>query len=229
MRQRIYIESTVWYQMVNYADSEFKEMARQLFSLIKEERYETYISNAVLEEISCNSKKYRKRLEELIGKYKPVVLVQNADVDDIAAAYVENAFRHRRRDEVLADAYHAAIATVANISYIASYNYRNLLSVRTLEHMNAVNLLAGFNHFLSIVPPFMFLDLPAYNGEKGAISEKVWEIKKDYGGKLLKLERENAGKRHKHHVDAAGREAKKLGLLVVSLAAPQPVLEHPLL
>ncbi|MBD3392994.1 MAG: PIN domain-containing protein [Chitinivibrionales bacterium] len=217
MRQRIYVESTVWYQMVNYADSEFKDMARQLFSLIEEERYEIFISNVVLEEISFNSKKYRARLEELIGRYKPAVLVQNADVDDIASAYVENAFRHRERTDVLADAQHAATATVANISYIASYNYRNLLSVRALEHFNAVNLLAGYNHFLSIVPPFMFLDLASYNGEKGAISDKVWTIKASHGKKLAKLEKNGLEKRLKHHRDTANRAAKKLGLQTVSL------------
>jgi predicted nucleic acid-binding protein len=217
MRQKIYVESTVWYQMVNYSDSEFKDTAKQLLSLIEEARYETYISNAVLEEISLNSSKYRKKLEELIKRCKPLVLVQNADSEDIAAAYVENAFRHRDRAEVLADAHHAAIATVANISYVASYNYRNLLSVRTLEHFNAVNLLAGYHHYLSIAPPFMFLDLTTYNGEKGAVDDKVWSIKKSHGTKLEKLERDPLRKRLKHYSQVAGRAAKKLGLETINL------------
>jgi predicted nucleic acid-binding protein len=203
--------------MVNYTDSEFKSMARELFMLIEEDRYETYISNAVLEEIAFNSKKYRKRLEELIGRYKPIVLVQNHDTEDIAAAYIENAFRHRKKAEVFPDALHAAIATVANISYIASYNYRNLLSVRALEHINAVNLIAGYNHFLSIVPPFMFLDLPSYNGEKGEVDDKVWQIKSEYGKKIEKLLKVSGSMRMKHYHDIAKRMASKFNLRVVRL------------
>jgi|GEM_PF-4471493 len=217
MRQRIYIETTVWYQMVNYAESEFKEMSRRLFGLIEKARYETFISTVVLEEITLNSSKYRKRLELLIDTYKPVVLVPNAEAEDIAAAYVENAFRGRVRSEVLADAFHAAIATVANISYIASYNYRNLLSVRVLENFNAVNLLAGYNHFLSIIPPFMFLDLVDYNGEKGAVDDRVWMIKRDVGEKFEKLYRVPLSKRMRHYGDVAKRAQKKFGVQILAI------------
>jgi predicted nucleic acid-binding protein len=203
--------------MVNYVDSEFKDTTKQLFKLIEKERYETYISNAVLEEIACNSKKYRARLEELLEKYKPIVLVQNADVEDIASAYIENAFRHRERTDVVGDAYQVATATVANISYIASYNYRNLLSVQTMERMNAVNLLAGYNRYLSIVPPFMFLELENYNGEKGEIDDKVWTIKTAYGKKIEKTEKKAPGKRLKHYRNAARKGMKKLGLQMVEL------------
>jgi predicted nucleic acid-binding protein len=217
MPQRIYIETTVWYQMVNYADSEFKEMAKRLFKLIERERFETFISNTVLEEISYNSPKYRDRLEDLISKYKPAVLVQNAEAEDIASAYIENAFRHRVRSEVLVDAHHAATATVANISYVASYNYRNLLSVKAVENFNAVNLLAGYNHFLSIVPPFMFLDLVDYNGEHGVVDDKVWGIKNDIGEKLEDLLCGSPSARIRHYSDVARKAEKRLGIKLVQI------------
>jgi predicted nucleic acid-binding protein len=219
MAQRIYIETTVWYQMVNYADSEFKEMAQRLFKLIERERFETFISNTVLEEISFNSPKYRARLEELIEKYKPTVLVQNAEAEDIASAYIENAFRSRVRTEVLADAHHAATATVANISYVASYNYRNLLSVRAIENFNAVNLLAGYNHFLSIVPPFMFLDLVDYNGEHGVVDDRVWEIKVEFGTKLMELLKNPPSVRIRHYSDTARKAEKNFGLKTIHLGS----------
>ncbi len=218
LRQKVYIESTVWYQMVNYAESEFKETARQLFDLVKEDHYEIYISDIVLDEISCNSGKYRKKLENLITKYKPRVLLQNADSDDVAQAYVENAFLNRDRAEVIVDACHAAIATIANISYMASYSYRTLLKVQNLAHFNAVNILAGYGHALTALPPFMFLDLERYNGEKGVVVDKVWEIKKECGRKMLEIMKLEEKKRLAERDRSARKHAKKLGLDLVQIS-----------
>ncbi len=217
IRQKIYIESTVWYQMVNYASSEFKSMARQLFGLIEENHYDIYISNIVLEEIYLNDRKYRRKLLDLIARYKPLLLVQNSEADDVAAAYIENAFKQRKREGVLVDSYHAAIATVANISYIVSYNYRNLLKVQTLAHMNAVNLLAGFGHSLTVLPPFMFLNLEDYNGEKGEVDHKVWEIKTRCGEKIEQLRAKSAKTRRNEFLRRADRHAQVLGLELVQI------------
>jgi predicted nucleic acid-binding protein len=218
IRQKIYIESTVWYQMVNYAGSEFKETARQLFELVDQERYEVFISDIVLEEIACNSGKYRKKLEQLIGKYKPKVLLQNASSDDIAQAYAENAFLKRDRAEIIVDACHAAIATIANISYMASYSYRTLLNVQNLAHFNAVNILAGYGHSLTALPPFMFLDLSSYSGEKGEVVDKVWSIKKECGKKLLDIMSYDEKKRKTERDTRARKRAKKLGLDLVQIS-----------
>jgi predicted nucleic acid-binding protein len=216
-KKRIYVETTVWYQMVNYSESEFKETAKQLFRLVEEDRYEIFISNIVLEEIGLNRTKYKKKLEKLLKEYKPHILVQNDEVEDIAAAYMENAYRGRNREDVYADAFHAAICCVANISYIVSYNYRHLLNVDAIEHLNAVNLLAGYNRFLSALPPFMFLNLEEYAGEKGTVDEKVWEIKRSLGEKYIELEKEKASKRRRYHKNHVKRNATRLELPVYEL------------
>lgn len=212
MTSKVYIESTVWYQMVNYSDSGFKDRAQQLFDLLSEKEFSVFISNIVLEEISFNGKKYRKRLEELLKKYKPKIILQSQETDDIAMAYIENAYRGRPRSSVIVDAFHAAIATTANITYMASFNYRNLLNVKVTEHMNAVNLLAGYNRHLTILPPFMFLSLPSYDGEKGNIDKQVWDIKTDFGKKLEKMLEKPEKKRMQFHESVTNDAARKFGL-----------------
>lgn len=214
IKQRVYVESTVWYQMVNYAESGFQKMARHLLSLIKENRYEVYISSVVLLEISLNAPKYREKLMELLKECKPLVLMQNADADDVARAYLENAYANKPKETCVADALHAAIATTANISYIASYDYRYLLSVRMLEEINAVNLLAGYNHFLSAVPPFMFLDLQRYDGEQGSVASTVWNIKAKAGVRLLELMNKTPKEQDRARKKLLSEYAGKLGLKV---------------
>jgi predicted nucleic acid-binding protein len=220
MRQRIYIETTVWYQMVNYSTSEFKENSQRLLQLVKEEHYELYISNVVLEEISLNSKKYRERLEALLEEHKPIVLMQNGHAEDMAAAYVENAFKGRERNDVLVDMMHMAVATTANISYVSTYNYRNLLKVGVLEHVNVVNLLAGCRNMVTAMPPYMFLDLESFNGEKGEVHDRVWELKDGLGEKLRSLAKKSKANRDKYHQRVVRDCGERLGLQAIQISSP---------
>ncbi|MBD3317691.1 MAG: PIN domain-containing protein [Chitinivibrionales bacterium] len=213
--QRIYLESTVWYQLVNYRDSGFKERAQQMIEQIEREDYTICISNIVLEELAYNRPKYRKRVEELVDRHKPIVLVQSESSEDLAMAYIENAFKERPRHEVIVDALHASIATTSNIAYMATYNYRNLLNVKTLEHMNGVNLLAGYHLSLAAYPPFMFLELWDYEGDMGSVHKAVWEIKKKLGKRLEEaLYRKRLHHREEVHTSTVKR-ATKLGLRVI--------------
>lgn len=203
--------------MVNYSSSEFKERAQQLFDLIGQKKYEIYISNIVLEEIGHNTRIYRNKLEELIKRYKPVVIFQNDETELLAGAYTENAYKSKKVSECLCDAFHAAIATAANISYMVSYNYRNLLNINVLEHINSVNLLAGYNHSLSIYPPFMFLDLNLFQGDKGTVDDHIWQIKADYSKKLISLGKKTSAKKLSYHKTFTNRMLKKMSLQTVNI------------
>jgi hypothetical protein len=216
--RRVYLEPTVWYQLANYTASEFKVRAEELFRLVAQGGYAIYVSDILLEEINHNTPAYRRRTEELLHKHRPVVILHNPEVDVLAEAYMENAFKGRRHHEVLADAYHAAVATASGITYMASYNYRNLLNVRILEQINAVNLIAGYNRQLAVLPPFMFLDLSHYEGEKGGVHDTVWTIKAACGRKLEQLLAKKVAKRDEHFRSLA-TNAGKLGLETVRLSA----------
>jgi hypothetical protein len=53
----------------------------------------------------------------------------------------------------LADRLYVAIATVAEIDMLVSWNYRHLVNVRRREKVNAANLFAGYTKPLEIVTP----------------------------------------------------------------------------
>lgn len=219
MRQKLYIESTVWYQLVNYASSGFKDRAEEMFNLIGKDNYEVYISNIVLEEIALNSSKYRERLFSLIKKYKPIVIFQDQDIELLAHAYTEHAFKGIHKQDVICDAFHAAIATAANINYMVSYNYRYLLNIGIQEHMKSVNLFAGYTHSCMILPPFMFLKFHAYSGETGSIDKMVWGIKRLYGEKLAELAKKTESKRLSYHKAFTNKMIGKLGLQTITVSA----------
>jgi CRISPR/Cas system endoribonuclease Cas6 (RAMP superfamily) len=118
---------------------------------------------------------------------------------------------------VICDAFHAAIATVANINYMVSYNYRYLLNIGIQEHMKSVNLLAGYTNSCMILPPFMFLKFEAYNGETGSVDKLVWEIKRAYGNKLEELAKKTEAKRFSFHKIFTNRAIRKLGLKTITV------------
>ncbi len=217
MRHRIYVESTVWYQMANFSDSELKDRVGQFFEYASAGRYSFCISNVVLEELEKNNERYRIRVEELLARYKPQVFMQNGETEDVADAYIENAFKGRPVEDVFGDAMHAAAATTGNISYMASWNWRHLLNVRYIENINAVNMLAGYNHNLSILPPFMFVDMDHFEGDRGGIHDQVWEIKRGYGRKMIELKQLPPTERLQYHQDFALEVAKRLGLELVDV------------
>jgi predicted nucleic acid-binding protein len=214
---RVYLESTVWYQLANYSGSEFKNRAQQLIELLGHSDYTFYVSTLVLEELAYNSRTYRLRVEDLLRKHRPVVIVPTTEAEMLAEAYVENAFPKRERREVLADAMHAAVAVTAGLTYMASYNWRNLLNVHTLAHINGINLIAGHNRQLAILPPFMFLSLEQYEGEKGTVDKAVWKLKSEYGKDLQSLLGKKPDRRTKHYEEFAQRAQNDLGLQVVRL------------
>jgi hypothetical protein len=70
---KLYIDTSVWNFI--YADDapEKQEVTKMFFENIDD--YDIYISNIVLEEIEQADIQKRKKLEELLVKYKPKVLV----------------------------------------------------------------------------------------------------------------------------------------------------------
>jgi hypothetical protein len=151
----------------------------------------------------------------LLAHYRPMVIMHPPGTDDLALAYLENAFKNSRPRDVLVDALHAAIATASNIPYMATYNYRNLLSIKRQEQMNAINMLAGYHVHLALLPPFMFLDLAEYTGEKGAIDKSIWDIKTSLGKKLEALFKLSPAHRLAYHESIVHTAAKNLGLGVL--------------
>ena len=89
-----------------------------------------------------------------INKLAPVALEPNEQSEDLAAAYLRaGVIPAKKRD----DARHVAIATVAGLEIVVSWNHRHLANERKRALFNAVNRLAGFDRALLIHTPFEVL------------------------------------------------------------------------
>jgi hypothetical protein len=68
-------------------------------------------------------------------------LALSAEAEELAAAYVEDgAIGARMR----ADALHIALATVARVDVLVSWNFKHIVNLKRIHAHNAVNLKRGY-------------------------------------------------------------------------------------
>jgi hypothetical protein len=81
----------------------------------------------------------------------PVVLEPSEESEELAEAYLRaEIIPAKNRD----DARHVAVATVAGLEIVVSWNHRHLANERKRNLFNAVNRLAGHEQVLLIHTPF---------------------------------------------------------------------------
>ena len=70
-------------------------------------------------------------------------------IRDLAEAYIE---KEIFPEKYIDDAFHVAMASYYEISYLVSWNYEHLVKVKTRRLVNSVNILEGFRE-IEIVSP----------------------------------------------------------------------------
>jgi predicted nucleic acid-binding protein len=149
---QLYIETSVWSHW--YADDapERREATREFLRCCRNspDRFGTCISAFVLDELRDSPGELAVQLEALVQDLAPSILEPGPDVYELAQAYVDLAVLPVGK---LADRLHVALATVAEVDILVSWNYRHLVNVNRREKINAANRFAGYTKRLEIVTP----------------------------------------------------------------------------
>lgn len=134
---RIYVDTSV---IGGCLDEEFRIPSIRLFDRGRGGDALLVISDTTLAELASAPPKVRKVIEglpeeciELIG--------QDAESEELAEEYIRQAVVPRR---MLADAQHIAVATVARVDVLVSWNFRHIVNLDRIRAFNAVNLRAGY-------------------------------------------------------------------------------------
>jgi predicted nucleic acid-binding protein len=138
----IYIETTIcnFYFADDAPDKQQDTLT--LFQEIKEGKYAAYTSFAVLDEINKTSQaQKREDMLALIKEYDIGVLEDDSEADALADIYVrEGIIPSKYRD----DALHIAVATIAEMNIILSWNFQHIVKLKTRNMVNAINLREGY-------------------------------------------------------------------------------------
>jgi predicted nucleic acid-binding protein len=139
---KIYVETSVVSGLTDDDPPERRAVAKALFASIAEgRRFAAHISSLVVEEIMRGPEELVKEFDALTRQLEFALLEPTAEAEDLAERYIlEGVISERHRN----DAVHLAIATVAELDVVLSWNLDHMVNLRRIHRINGVNLLQGY-------------------------------------------------------------------------------------
>jgi len=142
---RIYIDTSV---IGGCFDYEFASWSNGLMEDFRSGRYQAVLSDITAAEIEPAGDQIRQLYAELLDIGSEVLQVTE-EVLNLATAYsVHGILSNRFKNDML----HIAIATIANVDVVVSWNFRHIVRLDKIRLFNAVNIEMGYR-ILSIYSP----------------------------------------------------------------------------
>lgn len=136
MKQRIYIDTSV---IGGYFDTEFESTTRELFQEVQQGEYKIVISSVTLGELELAPNKVKTLLNDLKINYELINLTDEA---------VELATKYLKEDVVGKTSYddclHIAIATIARLDFLVSWNFKHIVNIKRIRGYNGINIKNGY-------------------------------------------------------------------------------------
>lgn len=137
MTPRVYTDTSV---LGGCEDEEFREPSRRLLEAFLKGKLTLVLSELTLRELEAAPEGVRALVGTVPQAHiEPVPL--SPEAEELAAAYIEDgAIAVRMR----ADALHIALATVARVDILVSWNFKHIVNLKRIHAFNAVNLKRGY-------------------------------------------------------------------------------------
>ena len=130
----LYLDTSIF---GGYYDDIFMQETRLLFEKIKAGKYDVFISDLVEGEL----KKAPENVRNLLNSLKYELIEVSSECENLADEYIkEKVVGETSRD----DCVHIATATINNIDYLISWNYKHIVRAEKIKGYNSVNLKNGY-------------------------------------------------------------------------------------
>jgi len=137
MKLRIYIDASV---VGGCEDNEFAEDSLRLMDCFVRGDFLLVVSTLTVQELSAAPDEVRERLAT-VPEAHIEILQLDAKTRELAEAYIaEGVITANMR----ADAQHIAMATVARVDVLVSWNFKHIVNLRRIHGYNSVNLRQGY-------------------------------------------------------------------------------------
>jgi hypothetical protein len=146
---RLYLDTSVIGAMWDEEMPEKIRITRALLNSIVEGKHTGIISNIVLEEIDRCPDKLREKLVGEIQKIPVLVISEDENSVELLETYEKEDFI---RKGARLDLRHLAVATVGGVDAVVSWNFRDIVNIRTRRAVHAINLRLGYP-LIEIVSP----------------------------------------------------------------------------
>lgn len=138
---RLYLDTSVLGAMFDDEPPDRREKTRLFFQRVRMQRDTLYISDVVLDEIGRAPEHLQFSLIRVVKEIRPFVLPESRETLALAEAYVaSHVVPVSSRD----DARHVAVATVAGVEALVSWNFKHIVNVRRRRLVYSVNIRLGY-------------------------------------------------------------------------------------
>ena len=150
-KRSVYLDTSI----ISYLDAkdtpEKMEATLHLWSILKTDKYDVFVSSVVFEEINKCSEPKRSFMIEMLNKINYIELEPSSNIADLVIEYLENRVLKAKS---INDLMHIAYAVANDIDYIVSWNFKHFVNVNTIQMVNSVNMELGYD-MIQIIPPVM--------------------------------------------------------------------------
>ena len=146
---RLYLETSVLGALADWEEPRRPELTRELSRRIASGLDEGVISNVVQEELDRAPAEVRKMVLTSLQATPLGLVVEDEESRSLFVEYLELGIvpEHYRND-----LRHEAVATVAGVDALVSWNFRHLVNIRTRRAVHGVNVRLGYP-LIEIVSP----------------------------------------------------------------------------
>jgi predicted nucleic acid-binding protein len=146
---RLYLDTSVIGALFDEEMPERIRITRELLDLIVEGKHLGVISNIVIEEIDQSPEELKEKLLNEIRKVPFQVIAEDENSADLLEVYEQE---HFIRKGARLDLRHLSVATTYGVDGVVSWNFRDIVNIRTRRAVHSVNLRLGYP-LIEIVSP----------------------------------------------------------------------------
>lgn len=137
MRPRIYVDTSV---IGGCEDEEFEEHSKRLMECFARGDFVLVLSDLTLQELAAAPNRVREHIGEIPDAHIEALRL-DAEARELAEVYVAESVIG---EEMRVDAQHIAIATVARVDVLVSWNFKHIVNLHRIHGYNSVNLRRGY-------------------------------------------------------------------------------------
>ena len=137
MKPRIYTDTSV---LGGCEDDEFRDPSRRLLEAFRRSEFTLVLSELTVRELEGAPEPVRAVLGTVPDEHVEA-LALSREAEDLASAYISDGVLGPRMH---ADALHIALATVARVDVLVSWNFKHVVNLKRIHGHKGVNLKRGY-------------------------------------------------------------------------------------
>ena len=151
---KVYLDTSVISYLYQLDAPERMEDTLEVWEMFRNKKYDVYISNIVLNEISGCNEETLNILLEYLNEIEYTVVEIDENTVELAEKFIDFGILRQKSFD---DCQHIAAAILAGCDIIISWNFKHIVNVKTVRGVKVITTLEGYKD-LMIYPPSVLLE-----------------------------------------------------------------------